>query len=118
MISMPPRSIAPMWLEEVGEHEGQERRLREFVAVQADREAAVGDRRVRIRESFARRHLRESEALVERERLQHVRRMHADFVEAADHGSALPDEAREALDLRGGVVERRDVLEVDPAGGK
>ena len=101
MISTPPRSIAPMWLVEVGEHEGQERRLREFVPVQADREAAVGDRGVRIRESLARRHLREPEALVERERLQHVRRVHAHFVEAPDHGRRSRDEAREALDLRG-----------------
>ena len=103
--------------EEVGEHEGQQRRLREFVPVQADREAPVGDRRIRVRESLARRHLREPEPLVERERREHVRRVHAHFVEAADHGDSRPrrsaTQAREALDLRGVVVERGDVLEVD-----
>src|SRR6185503_2406796 len=72
--------------EEVGEHVRQKRRLREFVPVKSDHEAAVGDRRVWVRKSLARRDLRKPEALVERERAQYVRRMHAHFVKASDHG--------------------------------
>ena len=88
---MPLRSSAVELRPEVRQHEREQRRGGEFRAVQADREAAVGDDRVGMRESLARGHLREAEALVERERGEHVRCVHAHLVEAADHraGSGL-----------------------------
>ena len=88
-ISMPRRSSSPRRSRRSGQHEGQQRRLRELAAVQPDGEPAVGDHGVRVGKGLARRHLREAEPLVERERGQHVRRVHADFVKAADH-AALP----------------------------
>src|SRR5262245_44511858 len=53
---------------QVRQHEGEQRRLRQLAAMQADREATVADRGVRIGKGLAGRDLGESQPLVERER--------------------------------------------------
>ena len=70
---------------QVRQHEGDQRRLRQLAAVQADREPAVADGSVRVREGLAGRDLREAEPFVERERCDRVGRVHADLVKAPDH---------------------------------
>ena len=71
--------------EKIRQHECEQRRLRKLTAVQPDREPPVGNDGVRIRPGLTDRDLAESETLVERDRGDQVRRMYADFVEAANH---------------------------------
>ena len=86
---MPPLLEQLELVAQVRQHEGDQRRLRQLAAVQADREPAVADGGVRIGEGLAGRDLREAETFVERERRDRVRRVHAHLVEAPDHRGAL-----------------------------
>ena len=105
---------------EIRQHEGEQRRLRQLVLVQADREPAVGDDGIGIGPGLAGGHLGEAEPLVECERFQHLRRLHADLEEAADHAAApamrSATSPREAIRLRRVVVERGNVMEPLAAG--